>query len=154
MTRSRHHSTFSENRRPIGSRISGRTDHRWQDHVPRQTLKARPLANNTSLQERRKSQALSSPSDEPKPLKPEVDQKPADHGLFSDESKQIDFIDALVASPQLESTAASVPFMITQQQKERLRGLGYPEQRIWKMKPAEAHAILKEGIKVSCSDRE
>ena len=88
------------------------------------------------------------------PLKPEVGQKPADHGLFSDENKQIDFIDALVASPQVESTTASVSFMITQQQKERLRGLGYSEERIWKMKPEDAHAILKEGIKVSCSDRE
>jgi len=82
------------------------------------------------------------------PLKPEVGQKPADHGLFSDENKQIDFIDALVASPQVESTTASVPFMITQQQKEKLRGLGYTEQRIWKMKPEDAHAILKEAIKV------
>ncbi len=27
------------------------------------------------------------------PLKPKVRQKPADHGLLSDESKQIDFID-------------------------------------------------------------
>ena len=29
------------------------------------------------------------------PLKPQVAQKPADHGLFSDESKQIDFIKSL-----------------------------------------------------------
>jgi hypothetical protein len=88
------------------------------------------------------------------PLKPQVAQKPADHGLFSDESKQIDFIDEPVASPQVESTTASVSFMITQQQKERLRGLGYSEERIWKIKPEDAHAILKEGIKVSCSDSE
>ena len=86
------------------------------------------------------------------PLKPEVGQKPADHGLFSDESKQIDFIDALVASPQVESTTASVTFMITQQQKEKLRALGYTEQRIWEMKPEDAHAILKEGAKAWCSD--
>ena len=88
------------------------------------------------------------------PLKPQVAQKPADHGLFSDESKQIDFIDEPVASPRVESTTASVSFMITQQQKERLRGLGYSEERIWKIKPEDAHAILKEGIKVSCSDSE
>ena len=88
------------------------------------------------------------------PLKPQVAQKPADHVLFSDESKQIDFIDEPVASPQVESTTASVSFMITQQQKERLRGLGYSEERIWKIKPEDAHAILKEGIKVSCSDSE
>ena len=42
------------------------------------------------------------------PLKPQVAQKPADHGLFSDESKQIDFIDEPVASPQAESTRASI----------------------------------------------
>jgi hypothetical protein len=82
------------------------------------------------------------------PLKPQVAQKPADHGLFSDESKQIDFIDEPVASPQVESTRASMSFMITQQQKETLRGLGYSEERIWKMKPEDAHAILKEAIKV------
>ena len=82
------------------------------------------------------------------PLKPQVAQKPADHGLFSDESKQIDFIDEPVASPQVESTRASMSFMITQQQKETLRGLGYSEERIWKMKPQDAHAILKETIKV------
>ena len=82
------------------------------------------------------------------PLKPQVAQKPADHGLFSDESKQIDFIDEPVASPQVESTRASVPFLITPQQKETLRGLGYSEERIWKMKPEDAHAILKEAIKV------
>ena len=88
------------------------------------------------------------------PLKPQVAQKPADHGPFSDERWQIDFIDEPVASPQVKSTTASVSFMITQQQKERLRGLGHSEEQIWKMKPEEAHAILKEGIKVSCSDRE
>jgi hypothetical protein len=66
------------------------------------------------------------------PLKPQVAQKPADHDLFSDESKQIDFIDDPVASPQVESTGASVSFMITQQQKETLRGLGYSEERIWR----------------------
>ena len=82
------------------------------------------------------------------PLKPQVAQKPADHGLFSDESKQIDFIDEPVASPQVESTRASMSFMITEQQKETLRGLGYSEERIWKMKPEDAHAILKETIKV------
>ena len=82
------------------------------------------------------------------PLKPQVAQKPADHGLFSDESKQIDFIDEPVASPQVESTRASMSFMITQQQRETLRGLGYSEERIWKMKPEDAHAILKEAIKV------
>jgi hypothetical protein len=38
------------------------------------------------------------------PLKPQVAQKPADHGLFSDASKQIDFIDDPVAPPQVEST--------------------------------------------------
>ena len=70
------------------------------------------------------------------PLKPQVAQKPADHGLFSDESKQIDFIDEPVASPQVESTTAS------------------GEERIWKIKQEYAHAILKEGIKVSCSDSE
>ena len=82
------------------------------------------------------------------PLKPQVAQKPADHGLFSDESKQIDFIDEPVASPQVESTRASMSFMITQQQKETLRGMGYGEEQIWKMKPEDAHAILKEAIKV------
>src|SRR5271166_2076152 len=82
------------------------------------------------------------------PLKPQVAQKPADHGRFSDESKQIDFIDEPVASPQVESTRASMSFMITQQQKETLRGLGYSEERIWKMTPEDAHAILKEAIKV------
>jgi hypothetical protein len=82
------------------------------------------------------------------PLKPQVAQKPADHGLFSDESKQIDFINDPAASPQVKSTRAGVSFMITQQQKETLRGLGYSEERIWKMKPEDAHAILKEGIKV------
>jgi hypothetical protein len=66
----------------------------------------------------------------------------------SDESKQIDFIDDPVASPQVESTRAGVSFMITQQQKETLRGLRYSEERIWKMKPEDAHTILKEGIKV------
>jgi hypothetical protein len=81
------------------------------------------------------------------PLTPQVAQKPADHGLFSGESKQIDFFDEPVASPPVESTRASVSFMITQQQKKRLRGLGY-------RKPEEAHAILEEGFKVSCSDRE
>jgi hypothetical protein len=80
-------------------------------------------------------------------LKPKAKQNPANRGLFSDESKQIDFIDEPVASPQVESTTASVSFMITQQQKERLRGLGYTEERISKMKPEDAHAILKEGIK-------
>jgi hypothetical protein len=49
------------------------------------------------------------------PLKPQVAQKPADHGLFSDESKQIDFIDDPVASPQVESTRAGM---------STLRGLG------------------------------
>jgi hypothetical protein len=58
------------------------------------------------------------------PLKPQVAQIPADHGLFSDESKQTDFIDDPVASPQVQSTRAGVSFMITQQQKETLRGLG------------------------------
>ncbi len=86
------------------------------------------------------------------PLKPEVGQKRADYGLFSDENKQIDFIDALVASPQVESTTASVSFMITQRQKEKLRALGYTEQQIWKMKPEDAHAILKKGAKAWCSD--
>ena len=88
------------------------------------------------------------------PLKPQVAQKPADHGLFSDESRQIDFIQEPVASPQVENTTARVSFMITQQQKERLRGLGYGEEQIWKLKPEEANAILERGIKVSCSDRE
>ena len=64
------------------------------------------------------------------PLRPRVGRKPADHGLFSDENKQIDFIDALVASPQVESTTASVSFMITQQQKERRRGLWHSKDRI------------------------
>jgi hypothetical protein len=39
--------------------------------------------------------------------------------------------------------------MITQQQKEKLRGLGYSEERIREMKPEDAQAILKEGIKAS-----
>ncbi|MGA7657850.1 MAG: hypothetical protein WCA96_13890, partial [Methylocella sp.] len=39
------------------------------------------------------------------PLRPWAEQKPADHGLFSDESKQIDFIDALVASAQVERSS-------------------------------------------------
>ena len=66
--------------------------------------------------------------------------------------KSIDFIDEPLASPQIEGATASVSFMITQQQKERLGGLGYSEERIWKMKPEDAHKILKEGIKVRCSN--
>ena len=83
------------------------------------------------------------------PLKPEVKQKSADHGLFWDEGKEIDLGDQAAVSPQVESTTASVSFMITQQQKEKLRGLGYSEERIREMKPEDAHAILKEGIKAS-----
>ena len=64
------------------------------------------------------------------PLKPEVKQKSADHGLFWDEGKEIDLVDQAAVSPQVESTTASVSFMITQQQKEKLRGLGYSEERI------------------------
>jgi hypothetical protein len=80
------------------------------------------------------------------PLKPEVKQKSADHGLFWDEGKEIDLVDRAAVSPQVESTTASVSFMITQQQKEKLRGLGYSEERIREMKPEDAHAILKEDI--------
>jgi hypothetical protein len=83
------------------------------------------------------------------PLKPEVKQKSVDHGLFWDEGKEIDLVDQAAVSPQVESTTASVSFMITQQQKEKLRGLGYSEERIREMKPEDAHAILKEGIKAS-----
>jgi hypothetical protein len=81
------------------------------------------------------------------PLKQKAKQKPADHAVFSDESKQIDFIDQFAESPQGETTIASVSFMITQQQKEMLRGLGYTEEQICEMKPKNAHTILKEGIK-------
>ena len=77
------------------------------------------------------------------PLKPKAEQQPANHGLFSDESKQIDFIDQPMVSAQVETTA-SVSFMITQHQKEQLRGLGYTEEQILEMKPEDAHAILKD----------
>jgi hypothetical protein len=83
------------------------------------------------------------------PLKQKVKQNPADRAVFSEESKQIDFIDQLADRPQVESTIASVSFMITQQQKEMLRGLGYTDEQICEMKPENAHAVLKEGIKVS-----
>jgi uncharacterized protein (DUF58 family) len=83
------------------------------------------------------------------PLKPEVKQKSADHGLFWDEGKEINLVDQVAVFPQVESTTASVSSMITQQQKEKLRGLGYSEERIREMKPEDAQAILKEGIKAS-----
>ena len=77
------------------------------------------------------------------PLKPTAKRKPADHGLFSDENQQIDFFDQPVISAQLE-TMVGVSFMITQHQKEELRGLGYTDEQIWEMKPEDAHAILKD----------
>jgi hypothetical protein len=77
------------------------------------------------------------------PLTPKAKQQPADHGPFSDESKQIDFIDQPMVSAQADMTA-SVSFMITQHQKEQLRDLGYTGQQIRKMKPEDAHAILKD----------
>jgi hypothetical protein len=61
----------------------------------------------------------------------------------SDESRQIDFIDQPMVSAQAETTA-SVSFMITQHQKEQLRDLGYTAQQIRKLKPEDAHAILKD----------
>jgi hypothetical protein len=121
-------------RQPNPSRTKTESTSAGEQHVI-------PGAEKTSAAEVAKRKAR-------QPLKPQVAQKPADHGLFSDESKQIDFIDDLAASPQVESTRAGVSFMITQQQKETLRGLGYSEERIWKMKPEDAHAILKEAIKV------
>jgi hypothetical protein len=39
--------------------------------------------------------------------------------------------------------------MITQHQKEELRGLGYAEEWIREMKPETAHTILKKRIKAS-----
>jgi hypothetical protein len=84
-----------------------------------------------------------------KPLEAKANQKPADHGLILDENKQINFIDLTTQRPQVESTIASVSFMITQQQKEMLRGLGYTEEQIWKMTPEGAHMILRERIKAS-----
>jgi hypothetical protein len=41
------------------------------------------------------------------------------------------------------TTIASVPFMITIGQKEKLRALGYSEDRIRHMKPLEAYDLLK-----------
>jgi hypothetical protein len=83
------------------------------------------------------------------PLKPEVKQKSADHGPFWDEGKEIDLVNQAAVCPQVESNTASVSFMITQQQKEKLRALAYSEERIREMKPEDAHGILKEGIKAS-----
>jgi hypothetical protein len=51
---------------------------------------------------------------------------------------------ALIVTARMFSSG----MLVMAQQKERLSGLGYTEQQIWKMKPEDAHAILKEGIKV------
>ena len=40
-------------------------------------------------------------------------------------------------------TAASVPFMITQAQKARLRDLGYSDAVISMMRPEDAHKLLQ-----------
>lgn len=42
----------------------------------------------------------------------------------------------------LEGNSAQVSFFITKSQKIQLRELGYSEDQIAKMKPAEAHSIL------------
>jgi len=44
---------------------------------------------------------------------------------------------------------AQVSFMITQAQHSKLEELGYTDGQIAKMKPAEAHGILKIGTKAS-----
>jgi hypothetical protein len=51
-------------------------------------------------------------------------------------------IDALV-NTQLPTTPASVPFMITQAQKTRLRDLGYADAVISAMTPEDAHRLLQ-----------
>jgi hypothetical protein len=119
------------------------------DERPGQSIP--PPGGDTSSPVPNTSLPAKSPHDMPPGLflKPEVKQKSADHGLFWDEGKEIDLVDQAAVSPQVESTTASVSFMITQQQKEKLRGLGYSEERIRVMKPEDAHAILKEGIKAS-----
>jgi len=81
------------------------------------------------------------------PLEARTNQEPADNGLILNESEQIGSINLIAQRPQVESTITSVSFMITQQQKEMLRGLGYTEEQIWEMKPEHAHTILKRGIK-------
>jgi hypothetical protein len=43
---------------------------------------------------------------------------------------------------------AQVSFMITKAQRSRLEGLGYTDDQIAEMKPAEAHSILGVGAKV------
>src|SRR5208337_3146908 len=48
--------------------------------------------------------------------------------------------DAQNGSPA--SNVASVPFFITKTQKIRLRELGYDDEKIAQMRPAEAHKIL------------
>jgi hypothetical protein len=83
------------------------------------------------------------------PLKQKAKQKPSDQAMFLDGSMKIDFIDQFAERPQVESTIASVSFMITQQQKEMLRELGYTEEQIREMTPENAHTILKEGFKAS-----
>ncbi len=45
------------------------------------------------------------------------------------------------AAPR-EPTSVQVPFMITNAQKEQLRGMGYDDDRISHMTPAQAHAAL------------
>ena len=44
------------------------------------------------------------------------------------------------------SKSASVKFMITMQDKENLRRLGYSQAQIDKLKPQEAETIIKAGI--------
>ena len=44
---------------------------------------------------------------------------------------------------------AQVSFMITRAQRSKLVGLGYTDEQIDKMKPAEAHSILGLGAKAS-----
>jgi len=49
------------------------------------------------------------------------------------------------ARPQAETAlpaAEGIPFMVTRAMKERLRGLGYTDEQIADMRPAEAHDIL------------
>jgi hypothetical protein len=51
-------------------------------------------------------------------------------------------VDGLVNTEQA-ATPASVPFMITQAQKARLRDLGYSDEAISAMTPEEAHRLLQ-----------
>jgi hypothetical protein len=83
------------------------------------------------------------------PLQAKLRQRSADSGPSWDESKLIDLVDQPVTPLQAEISTASVSFMITQHQKEELRGLGYAEECIREMKPETAHTILKKRIKAS-----